>query len=376
MAEDQSEAPIRVAVWGAGGVARCLLRECVRRPEIEIVGVYARDPRKVGQDSGLLFGDPPTGVPVTDDKGSILAARPDVLLHVPRTTIPVETGSEIVADVCDFLAAGTNVVSSTAFHFPSYSTPDVTEALEKACRTGGTAIHATGINPGLLCERWVVGLTAGMSKIMSVLVQECADIAGIPSLGMLQSLGIGADPEALRTKPAGNSQRYFGEAVTGACRQIGHIVQRVEHECIGIPAEKTIELPLMTIEIGQAAGLVHRYVGYVDDRPFFTLEEYQYADPSACPVPLDNAPYLATATIEAEPTSVSMRIGLQASILENRGLRVDGTRPTYNTTAAAILNAIPEVMGDAVGIVYARPFGVHTPDLRRKIAADRSLASN
>jgi 2,4-diaminopentanoate dehydrogenase len=365
MSQEKHEAPIRVAVWGAGGVARCLIRECLRRPEIEIVGVYARDQGKVGQDAGQLFGDPPAGIPVTDDKSAILASHPDVLLHVPRTTIPVETGSEIVTDVCDFLAAGINVVSSAAFHFPSYSTPDVTEALEAACKRGRSAIHATGINPGLLCERWVVGLTAGMSIIKSVLVQECADVAGIPSLGMLQSLGIGADPEALRTKPAGNSQRYFGEAVTGTCRLIGYTIERVEHECVGIPAQKAIELPLMTIQVGQSAGLVHRYTGYVDGRPFFTLEEYQYADPSACPVPLDGAPYLATATIEAEPTSVSMRIGLQASILKNRGLRVDGTRPTYNTTAAAMLNAIPEIIGE-VGIVYSRPFGAHTPDIRRK----------
>ncbi|MET0182652.1 MAG: hypothetical protein ABW199_07185 [Caulobacterales bacterium] len=362
MSANGERSKLRVAIWGAGGVARCLIRECLRRPEVEIVGVYARSREKDGRDAGVIYGDEPAGVLITTDKEAIYQARPDVLLHVPRTS-DVDFGSEILEDIKRFLRGGTSVISSAAYHYPTYSSSAVVRALEEACREGKAAIHATGINPGLLCERWVVGLTAGMTTISSIKVQELADVAAIPSLGMLQSIGIGATPESLLNK---SGSRYFGEAVSGACERIGYKVERVEHSCVGIAAKQQISLPLMTIEPGQNAAIIHQYIGIVDERPFFTLEEYMFVDPAACPISLDGAPYVATATIEAEPTSVAMRVALQASIVENRGLRTDGTRPTYNTTAAAMLNAIPYVLEATPGIVYARAFGVHRPDLRIK----------
>src|SRR5690606_9369845 len=101
-----------------------------------------------------------------------------------------------------------------------------------------------------------------------------------------------------------------------------------------------------------------------DGRPFYVLEEIFFMHPELCPVDLRGENNVNTIRIEGEPTSVNLTMALKASVLENRWIQEDGTRPTYNATAAAMLQAIPLVCGAEPGIVYPHAFTSFVPDLR------------
>ncbi len=60
--------PRKVIQWGTGNAGRHALRAIIERPELELVGVHAWSPDKVGRDAAELCGlSDPTGVVATDD---------------------------------------------------------------------------------------------------------------------------------------------------------------------------------------------------------------------------------------------------------------------------------------------------------------------
>src|SRR6185312_8648608 len=52
----------RVVQWATGSMGRTALRRVIDHPDLELVGVYVYDPRKVGVDAGEIARRPPTGV--------------------------------------------------------------------------------------------------------------------------------------------------------------------------------------------------------------------------------------------------------------------------------------------------------------------------
>ena len=67
-------AALRVVQWTTGNVARQALRAILRRPELELVGVYAYSADKVGKDAGELAGlDETVGVDATNDIDALIA---------------------------------------------------------------------------------------------------------------------------------------------------------------------------------------------------------------------------------------------------------------------------------------------------------------
>ena len=55
--------PLRVIQWTTGNIGRRSLHAIIGRPDLELVGVYAHGPDKVGVDAAELSGWPePTGV--------------------------------------------------------------------------------------------------------------------------------------------------------------------------------------------------------------------------------------------------------------------------------------------------------------------------
>src|SRR5262249_33604684 len=59
---------LRVVQWTTGNVGRQAVGAVMARPDLELVGVYAHDPAKVGRDAAELCGlDEPTGVLATAD---------------------------------------------------------------------------------------------------------------------------------------------------------------------------------------------------------------------------------------------------------------------------------------------------------------------
>src|SRR4051794_26175324 len=77
----------RVVQFSTGNVGRHSLKAIVGRPDLELVGVHAASPNKIGRDAAELCGlNEATGVIATDDIDALIALKPIALCtpHRPK----------------------------------------------------------------------------------------------------------------------------------------------------------------------------------------------------------------------------------------------------------------------------------------------------
>src|SRR4051795_10305213 len=99
----------RVAQWATGNIGTRALREVIRDPALDLVGVLVYDPAKRGVDAGELCGEAPMGVLATTDAEAIRALGADCVLYMPRATD--------LDDVVALLEGGTNIVTTRGEFF-------------------------------------------------------------------------------------------------------------------------------------------------------------------------------------------------------------------------------------------------------------------
>ena len=72
----------RVVQFSTGNVGQHSLRAIIGRPDLQLVGVHAANPAKVGRDASELCGlTEPTGVLATDDLDALIALEPDCVVY-------------------------------------------------------------------------------------------------------------------------------------------------------------------------------------------------------------------------------------------------------------------------------------------------------
>jgi hypothetical protein len=113
----------RVIQWATGGLGRAAIQGIVDHPELELVGCYVTDPKKVGRDAGEIAECGPLGVRATDDIAAVLAIDADCVLYSPLLAKPEE--------VVRILESGKNVVTPLGWVYPVRNAS--TEAMQAAC---------------------------------------------------------------------------------------------------------------------------------------------------------------------------------------------------------------------------------------------------
>lgn len=178
-----------MAQWATGRIGASSLRELIRSPQMELVGVYVHSESKDGRDAGELCGLAPTGIKATRDIGKIIALRPDCVVAMPEGTN--------LDDVCRFLEAGINVATSRVdFLEPDRMDPEVRRRTEEACRKGGACIYASGSSPGFSSEALPLVLTSMSRRMDCMTIDEYADIpASCPDVEVT-GMGFGRTPGA------------------------------------------------------------------------------------------------------------------------------------------------------------------------------------
>jgi len=177
----------RVVQWATGRIGESSLRELIRSPEMDLVGVYVHSPAKDGRDAGELCGLAPIGVKATRDIDKIIALKPDCV-------VAVQEGTNI-DDVCRFLEAGINIATSRVDYLePDYMEPEVRRRTEAACLKGNSSIHATGSSPGFSSEALPLIATMMSRRMDSMTIDEFADIPlSCPDVQVI-GMGFGRPP--------------------------------------------------------------------------------------------------------------------------------------------------------------------------------------
>ena len=175
----------RVVQWATGRIGESSLRELIRSPQMKLVGVYVHSAAKEGRDAGELCGLAPVGVAATRSIDKIIALKPDCV-------VANQEGCNL-DDVCRFLEAGINVVTSRVdFLEPGRMDPEVRRRTETACGKGGASIHATGASPGFSSESLPLVLSTMSRRMDCMTIDEFADIpASCPDVQVTEGMGFG-----------------------------------------------------------------------------------------------------------------------------------------------------------------------------------------
>ncbi len=76
----------RVIQWATGNTGQRALRELIRDPSYDLVGVRVYDEAKSGVDAGELCGEEPVGIAATADRDSILDLDAECCVYMARAT--------------------------------------------------------------------------------------------------------------------------------------------------------------------------------------------------------------------------------------------------------------------------------------------------
>lgn len=175
----------RVAQWATGRIGVMSLRELIRSPQFELVGVYVHSEAKDGKDAGELCGLAPVGVKATRDIDQVIALKPDCV-------VAVQDGCNL-DDVCRFLEAGINIATSRVdFLEPERMDPEVRRRVEDACRKGQASIHATGSSPGFSSEILPMAAISMSRRMDCMTIDEFADVPlSCPDVQVTEGMGFG-----------------------------------------------------------------------------------------------------------------------------------------------------------------------------------------
>jgi hypothetical protein len=195
----------RVVAWSTGTVGRHALAGIDARPDLELVGLWVSDPRKVGQDAGRLAGlDRDLGITATNDKQALYALKPDCVVHTAMTDDRI---FEAIEDLIDILEHGINVVSSgpVLLCFPEgLGLDSYVDRINAAGAKTGASLHVNGIDPGWANDVLPLALTSLSQRIDEVRVMEICDYSTYYQpvvMGDIYGFGKPMDFEAMLWQP-------------------------------------------------------------------------------------------------------------------------------------------------------------------------------
>jgi 4-hydroxy-tetrahydrodipicolinate reductase len=179
--------------WATGNTGQRALREVIRHPDLDLVGVRVYDPAKHGIDAGELCGEGRTGVTASTDRAAILGLKADCAVYMPRATGQGTTRAglsiaEVLDDAVALLESGTNIVTTCSDFFARGHERLGGEGrarLLEACQKGNSSVYASGSDPGWVTETLPFALLAVQRRVESVEIEEFGDLSHRPSPHMV-----------------------------------------------------------------------------------------------------------------------------------------------------------------------------------------------
>tara|TARA_R110002110_G_C13470525_1_gene720942 strand:- start:55541 stop:56653 length:1113 start_codon:yes stop_codon:yes gene_type:complete len=365
--------PYKVIVWGPGRMGGISIWEIVNSPAFELVGVRVYSDRKNGVDAGELVGIEATGVIATNNVDELLTVACDCIIYTAHDEGTYHTDDEILK----ILAAGKNIVTPLPYqNAQMFREAAFVDKLEAACRAGHSAFYADGIDPHLIPNRILLGLTNGSADVKSVKLQEHWDCSEAEQ-GPLQYIGFGMAPEEAEHIQVSRTMaaNFMNGIVHTAEKVLGVKYDRIvaSHDYIPAPADIAKPFP---IKAGTVARITHRMQGFVDNignNPLFTIEYHWHIGESMLPAGIAKGEYYV-GTIEGRP-SMRMTLNYSVSNYSRERFFMLGNmevEPSYVATIMPCIQAIPLVCAAAPGVMPSLDPAINWKQDFRDIAAAAS----
>lgn len=339
----------RVVQFSTGNVGHESLRMLVERPDLELVGVHATSPAKVGQDAAALCGlDTPTGIVATDDRDALVALGADCVVFTAQAeTRPAEALEDLLA----FLRAGTNVVASS---FVWLVNPDGADAwlvdpLTDACREGGSSLYVNGVDPGYSGDTLALAALSMAGRASKVVVQEIFDYADYDDgdfTGVTFGFGRHRDDEPVFMALPGVIASVWGGAVRLLADALGVELDEVRDRWENWYTPTPISCVMAEVPADGVAAVRFGAEGLVDGEPVIVVEHVNRLTEAAAP----DWAYPPTGRLGVHRVVVEGWPGIEVN--SHLGLGdVAETHAGVVSTAARIVNAIDAVCEAQPGLL-------------------------
>ncbi|MEZ0341343.1 dihydrodipicolinate reductase [Mycobacterium sp. pV006] len=209
----------RVIQWATGVTGMMSLRHVIGRADLELAAVRVYDPAKADIDAGTLCGLAETGVRTSANRDDVLDTDADVVLYMGK--VEMDTPG-CFQDVCDLLRTGKNVVATgSRFIHPRSLDAGLADAIESACRAGGSTFLGLGLYPGFFGESLAPVLARLTEKASRINVREVLNYSTYASHDLIfNAMGFGHAPED--TTPLLTNPEYAASAWIGSATVLTH----------------------------------------------------------------------------------------------------------------------------------------------------------
>ncbi len=261
--------PLRVIQWGTGNAGKPALRAIIRRPDLELIGVHANAPEKIGRDAADLCGlDEPTGIIATNDIDALLASDADCVSYMVQGESRMR---ETIDELSHVLASGKNVVNTAMVFlvYPPFIPDGFRQPLEAACAEGNSTLFTSGFDPGWSGDVIPLALACACERVDSVRVTEMMDYSTYEDpgfTGVFFGFGRPLDYEAQLFAPGAVSGGWGG-MIHMVADALGWKIDELREEHERLPAPDTFHTAMGTIEKGTCAGVRFEVQGMVEGRP-------------------------------------------------------------------------------------------------------------
>ena len=260
--------PFKLVVWGPGGLGAACIYEIAQRADLQLVGVRGYDPAKEGIDAGTLIGIAPLGVAISADAQKVAQIECDAIIYTPRDLGNYNNDDEILW----LLRSGRNIITALPYqHVKLTREPEFVAKLEQACLEGGSVFHATGVDPDIISDRVLAGLSGFCNDIQSIRLQENWDQAYGPA-DTLMLCGFCKTVEEAQAMPiaAGIADNFLRTVCYGVGHTFKVTYDRVESSHEYVLTDQDIQLTHITVPAGTVGRVTHR-CGRLDRRPRKTV---------------------------------------------------------------------------------------------------------
>ncbi len=339
----------RVVQWSTGNVGRHAIAGIDARDDLDLAGVWVSSDAKSGKDAGELAGlGRELGVTATTDADALLALQPDCIVH---TAMADHRIPEAIEDLCRFLRAGINVVSSgpVFLQYPDGTVPDEMIApIRQAATEGGASLWVNGIDPGFANDWLPLALTGISERIDEVRCLEILDYSTYDNAQVLfdiMGFGTPMDDVPMLLQP-GVLSLAWGSVVRQLAAGLDVTLDEVTEQVERLPAPETFDIASGTIPEGTAAALRFEVRGMRDGRPVVVLEHVtRLRDDLGPDWPQPAGQGCYRVVISGEPNYT----------LDLQLLGTDGDHNTagLKATAMRLVNAIPTVIAAPSGLLTA-----------------------
>jgi len=338
----------RVIQWGTGNVGFYSLRHIIRHPDLELVGVHAHSPEKIGKDAAYLCGfSENTGVIATSDVDALLSLGADAVVY----TVKGETRpQEVIPELARILASGASVASTAMIYlvYPNFASAAMREPLEKACQQGGSALYVNGIDPGFSGDVLPLAALQLADQIDEIRVQELCDYSSYEDpefTGVSFGFGRPADYTPPLATP-GVLRMGWGGMVQMIADRLGIELDEIRENYERSYTDESFDTPMMHVPRGSCAAVRFQLEGMAYGRPVVVTEHVNRLGDQAAPEwpkPPDGRRGVHRCIVTGNP-SVQLECFLTGE---------DGDHNTggVQATAMRVINAIPALCERAPGLI-------------------------